>query len=57
MREFGQLESAIEDTLVLQMKSTLEQIRKSDFYIGVGGGPVPAASRARARARARRSCV
>ncbi len=37
----GQLETAIEDTLVLQMKSTLEQIRKSDFYIGVGGGPVP----------------
>ncbi|MGZ6081288.1 MAG: beta-propeller domain-containing protein, partial [Myxococcaceae bacterium] len=38
----GQLETAIEDTLVLQMKSTLEQIRKSDYYIGVGGGPVPA---------------
>jgi uncharacterized secreted protein with C-terminal beta-propeller domain len=37
----GQLEGAIEDTLVLQMKSTIEQIRKSDYYIGVGGGPVP----------------
>ena len=38
----GQLETAIEDTLVLQMKSTLEQIRKSDYYIGLGGMPVPA---------------
>ena len=38
----GQLETAIEDALVLQMKSTIEQIRKSDYYLGVGGGPVPA---------------
>ncbi|HVP59698.1 MAG TPA: beta-propeller domain-containing protein [Myxococcaceae bacterium] len=36
----GQLETAIEDALVLEMKSSLEQIRKSDYYIGVGGGPV-----------------
>lgn len=38
----AQLETAIEDTLVLQMKSTIEQIRKSDVYIGVGGVPVGA---------------
>jgi len=36
----GQLETAIEDALVLQMKSSLEQIRKGDYYIGVGGAPV-----------------
>ncbi|HZX40590.1 MAG TPA: hypothetical protein VFE93_02050, partial [Myxococcaceae bacterium] len=29
----GQLETAIEDALVLQMKSSLEQIRKGDYYI------------------------
>ncbi|HUM13613.1 MAG TPA: beta-propeller domain-containing protein [Myxococcaceae bacterium] len=38
----GQLETAIEDALVLEMKSNLEQIRKSDYYIGFGGGPVSA---------------
>jgi len=38
----NQLETAIEDALVLEMKSTLEQIRKSDIYIARGGGPVPA---------------
>ncbi len=36
----GQLETAIEDALVLEMKSQIEQIRKSDYYIGVGGLPV-----------------
>jgi uncharacterized secreted protein with C-terminal beta-propeller domain len=35
----SQLENAIEDALVLDMKSTLEQLRKSDYYIGRGGGP------------------
>src|SRR5262249_24566192 len=38
----GQLETAIEDALVLQMKSTLEQIRKSDVYIRREGGPAAA---------------
>jgi uncharacterized secreted protein with C-terminal beta-propeller domain len=38
----GQLETAIEDALVLEMKSSIEQIRKSDYYIGVGGAPVGA---------------
>ncbi|HZW89635.1 MAG TPA: beta-propeller domain-containing protein, partial [Myxococcaceae bacterium] len=38
----NQLETAIEDSLVLEMKSTIEQIRKADYYIGVGGGPVGA---------------
>ena len=38
----GQLETTIEDALVLQMKSSIEQIRKSNAYIGVGGGPMPA---------------
>ena len=36
----GQLETAIEDALVLEMKSGLEQIRKSDYFIGEGGLPV-----------------
>ena len=36
----GQLETAIEDALVLEMKSTIEQIRKNDSYIGVGGVPM-----------------
>ena len=36
----GQLETAIEDALVLEMKSSLEQIRKGDYYIGTGGAPV-----------------
>jgi len=36
----GQLETAIEDALVLEMKSNIEQIRKGDVYIGVGGVPV-----------------
>jgi hypothetical protein len=48
----AQLEKAIEDALVLQMKSTLEQIRKNDMWIGPGGialtpeaaGPVTAAA-------------
>jgi uncharacterized secreted protein with C-terminal beta-propeller domain len=34
----GQLEKAIEDAVVLQMKSTLEQIRKNDLWVGPGGG-------------------
>ena len=34
----GQLEKAIEDAVVLQMKSTLEQIRKNDGWIGPFGG-------------------
>ena len=38
----GQLEKAIEDALVLEMKSDIEQIRKGDVYIGVGGVPVGA---------------
>ena len=38
----GQLETAIEDALVLEMKSTIEQIRKNDSYIGVGGVPMGA---------------
>ncbi len=38
----GQLEKAIEDALVLEMKSNIEQIRKGDYYIGVGGVPVGA---------------
>ena len=38
----GQLETAIEDALVLEMKSQIEQIRKSDYYIGGGGLPVGA---------------
>ena len=38
----NQLETAIEDSLVLEMKSTLEQIRQSNYYIGVAGGPVGA---------------
>ena len=38
----GQLETAIEDALVLEMRSSLEQIRKSDYYIGEGGLPVGA---------------
>jgi len=38
----GQLETAIEDALVLEMKSTIEQIRKNDSYIGVGGIAMPA---------------
>jgi len=33
-----QLETAIEDAVVLDMKSTLEQIRKGDGWIGRGGG-------------------
>jgi uncharacterized secreted protein with C-terminal beta-propeller domain len=40
----GQLENAIEDALVLQMKSTIEQIRRADYYIGYGGVPVGAGS-------------
>ena len=36
----GQLETAIEDALVLEMKSRPEQIRKSDYFIGEGGLPV-----------------
>jgi hypothetical protein len=36
----GQLEKAIEDSLVLQMLSTLEQIRKADLWIGPTGGPM-----------------
>lgn len=39
VKSCGQLETAIEDALVLQMKSTLEQIRKSDVYIGGDGTP------------------
>jgi hypothetical protein len=38
----GQLETAIEDALVLEMRSSLEQIRKSDYFIGEGGLPVGA---------------
>jgi len=38
----AQLETAIEDALVLEMKSSLEQIRKSDYFIGGGGIPVGA---------------
>ena len=38
----NQLETAIEDALVLEMKSTIEQIRKNDSYIGVGGVPMGA---------------
>ncbi|HEY1333922.1 MAG TPA: beta-propeller domain-containing protein, partial [Myxococcaceae bacterium] len=38
----NQLETAIEDALVLEMKSSLEQIRKSDYFIGGGGVPVGA---------------
>jgi len=36
----NQLETAIEDALVLAEKTQLEQIRQSDYYIGYGGGPV-----------------
>ncbi|HET6984252.1 MAG TPA: beta-propeller domain-containing protein [Myxococcaceae bacterium] len=38
----NQLETAIEDALVLEEKTQIEQIRKSDYYIGYGGGPVGA---------------
>jgi len=35
----SQLENAIEDALVLEMKASIEQIRKSDFYVGPLGLP------------------
>jgi uncharacterized secreted protein with C-terminal beta-propeller domain len=38
----SQLETAIEDALVLEMKSSLEQLRKYDYYIGDRGIPVGA---------------
>ncbi|HET9035025.1 MAG TPA: beta-propeller domain-containing protein, partial [Myxococcaceae bacterium] len=38
----GQLETAIEDALVLEMKSSIEQLRKYDYYIGDRGIPVGA---------------
>jgi len=38
----NQLETAIEDAVVLSMKSQLRQIQQSDYYIGVGGVPVGA---------------
>ena len=38
----SQLETAIEDALVLEMKSSLEQLRKYDYYIGDWGIPVGA---------------
>jgi uncharacterized secreted protein with C-terminal beta-propeller domain len=37
-----QLQTAIADALVLEMKSELKQIQDSDYYIGVGGLPVGA---------------
>ena len=40
----NQLETKIEDTLVLEMRSEIEQIRDNDFYIGYGGLPVGAAT-------------
>jgi uncharacterized secreted protein with C-terminal beta-propeller domain len=40
----SQLENKIEDTLVLEMRSEIEQIRDNDFYIGYGGLPVGAAT-------------
>jgi uncharacterized secreted protein with C-terminal beta-propeller domain len=38
----NQLETAIEDALVLEMRSQIEQIRDGDYYIGYGGVPVGA---------------